>query len=59
MVITFEQWNDMETKRIAEREGADVADIVRKARSGGVWRYMAYADYVEWCETNDFRPEGL
>ena len=57
--MTFDQWNREETKRIAEREGADVAKLVRKARKGGMFRYMAYADYVEYCESNGLVPEPL
>jgi hypothetical protein len=57
--MTFDDWNRQETKRITEREGADVAKLVRKARKGGMFRFMAYADYVEYCETHDITPEAL
>jgi hypothetical protein len=58
-MMTFDDWNRQETKRITEREGADVAKLVRKARKGGMFRFMAYADYVEFCEANGIVPEGL
>jgi hypothetical protein len=59
VTMTFDDWNRQETKRITEREGADVAKLVRKARKGGMFRFMAYADYVEYCETHDITPEAL
>lgn len=57
--MTFDQWNREETSRIVAREGADVAKLVRKARKGGMWRYMAYADYTDYCTDNNLTPEPM
>lgn len=57
--MTFDQWNREETNRIVAREGADVAKLVRKARKGGIWRYMAYGDYVDYCTENNLQAEGM
>lgn len=56
--MTFDQWNREETQRIASREGADVAKVVRKARNSGAGKFLAYADYVDYCYANDLVPEA-
>jgi hypothetical protein len=57
--MTFDDWNRHETKRITEREGADVARLVRKARKGGMFRFMAWENYVAYCEAHDITPERI
>ena len=57
--MTFDEWNRQEIKRITAREDADVAKLVRKARKGDLFRFMAYDDYVEYCEANGITPEPL
>jgi hypothetical protein len=57
--MTFDDWNRQETKRITHKEHPDIARNVRKARSGAMWRFMAYDDYVAYCEAHDITPEAL
>jgi len=57
--MTFDQWNRQETNRIASQSDSDTAKNVKKARSGGLWRFMAYDDYVAYCEQHDITPEPL
>jgi len=57
-MMTFDEWNKVETARIMRGEQADVRRNVRVARSGGMARLMFWGDYVEWCEKNNVVPEG-
>jgi hypothetical protein len=57
--MTFDDWNRQETKRIAEASDKDTAKHVRRARKGGMFRFIAWDDYVEYCEANGIVPEAL
>ena len=57
--MTFDDWNRQETKRIAQASDSATAKHVRRARKGGLFRFMAYDDYVEFCEANGIAPEAL
>ena len=56
---TFDQWNRQETERIAALSGVDVAKLVRKARKGGLFCFMVYDEYVDYCTDNNLTPEPM
>jgi hypothetical protein len=60
--MTFDDWNRQETERLealASNYDPAIKGHVRRARSGGLWRFMAYDDYVAYCEAHDITPEAL
>ncbi len=57
--MTFDEWNEMETRRICRGEDSHTRLHVRAARSGGMARLMFFSDYEEWCDANGKEPEQL
>lgn len=57
--MTFDEWNEMETRRICRNEDSHTRLHVRAARSGGMARLMFWADYEEYCDSKGLEVEEL
>ena len=56
--LTFDAWNQAETRRIVDESDSVTASHVRKARSGGFARFTLWDDYLAHCDTEGLTPES-
>lgn len=57
--MTFDEWNRAETARLCVMVDWDNAKHIRRARSGGMARFIFFDDYEKWCRDNGVVPEKI